>query len=51
MELVRTSDNAVVATSEHYQVPYYDQLQNGSFEEPTISGSAQLTNGLYEELV
>ncbi|MCD8127960.1 MAG: hypothetical protein LUD54_00045 [Oscillospiraceae bacterium] len=51
VELVRTSDNAVVATSEHYQVPYYDQLQNGSFEEPTVSGSAQLTNGLYEELV
>lgn len=51
VELVRTSDNAVVATSERYQVPYYDQLQNGSFEEPTVSGSAQLTNGLYEELV
>ncbi|MCD7831583.1 MAG: hypothetical protein LUI01_04900 [Firmicutes bacterium] len=51
VELVRTSDNAVIATSEHYQVPYYDQLQNGSFENPTVSGSAQLTNGLYEELV
>ncbi len=51
VELVRTSDDTVIATSEAYQVPYYDQLQNGSFEEPSVSGSAQLTNGLYSELV
>lgn len=51
VEFVRISDNVVIAISEHYRVPYYDQLQNGSFENPTISGSVQLTNGLYEELV
>ncbi len=50
-QLVRVSDNTVVAQTDTYQVPYYNELRNGGFEEPAVSGSAQLTNGLYDELV
>lgn len=51
-------DSGPVATSFHYQVPYYNQLQNGSFETPRIpttqestAGYIQYTNGVYPELV
>ena len=41
-----------LARSEPYQVPYYDQLQNGGFSQPNVTGSnLQFTNDLYPELV
>ncbi|MCD7918518.1 MAG: CHAP domain-containing protein, partial [Clostridiales bacterium] len=54
VELVWTATDEVIATSYSYQVPYYNQLQNGSFENPTVpssNDSMQYTSGLYEELV
>ncbi len=51
VELVRVKDDAVVAKSNAFMVPYYDELQNGSFENPALTSSDQVTNGLYPELV
>ncbi len=42
----------IVATSPEYQVPYYGQIQNGSFESPVQTTTVmQYTNGLYADLV
>lgn len=52
VELWQLNGNSAIAESYPFQVEYYDQLQNGSFEEPTVNGSnQQFTNGLYPELV
>lgn len=52
VELWQLNGSSAIAESYPFQVEYYDQLQNGSFEEPTVNGSnLQFTNGLYPELV
>lgn len=47
---------ALIGTSEAYQVPYYAELRNGSFEEPVITdftgsngGHVQVSNRTYKE--
>lgn len=46
--IVTLSDNTTVVKSLPYQVAYYNQLQNGSFEEPTYSSySNQISNENY----
>lgn len=46
--IVTLSDNTTVVESLPYQVAYYNQLQNGSFEEPTYSSySNQISNKNY----
>ena len=45
---VTLSDNTTVVESSPYQVAYYNQLQNGSFEEPTYSDRTnQISNANY----
>ena len=45
---VTLSDNTTVVESSPYQVAYYNQLQNGSFEEPTYSyRTNQISNANY----
>ena len=45
---VTLSDNTTVVESSPYQVAYYNQLQNGSFEEPTYSDlTNQISNANY----
>lgn len=54
VELWQLKDGAttMIARSDPYQVPYYNQLQNGGFSEPVVEGSnLQFTNDLYPELV
>ena len=52
---VTLSDNITVVESSPYQVAYYNQLQNGSFEEPTydhrtnqISNANYATDGVWQ---
>lgn len=47
---------ALIGTSEAYQVPYYAELRNGSFEKPVITdfpnsggGHVQVSNRIYKE--
>ena len=53
VELWRSGEDQATDVSFNYQVPYYDQLQNGSFEDVKVpSGSnLQFTSGLYPEMV
>lgn len=52
VELWQLNGTQAVDESAPFQVPYYDQLQNGSFEDTPVSGSnLQFTNGLYPEMV
>ncbi len=45
---VTLSDNTTIVESSPYQVAYYNQLQNGSFEDPTYSSySNQISNENY----
>ncbi len=45
---VTLSDNTIVVESSPYQVAYYNQLQNGSFEDPTYSyRTNQISNANY----
>ncbi len=48
VELYRVADNALIDAYSSYTVPYYDQIQNGSFED---TPSGQITDGLYPEMV
>ena len=52
VELWQLNGTQAVDESAPFQVPYYNQLQNGSFEDTPVSGSnLQFTNGLYPEMV
>lgn len=54
VEVWELNGEQAIATSNPYQVPYYNELQNGSFEAPKVeddSSNTQFTNGLYPEMV
>ncbi|MBS6195092.1 MAG: Cna B-type domain-containing protein [Clostridiales bacterium] len=44
-----TYKDGTVATSAPYQVPYFDELQNGGFETPDYDTHVQVTNEEYKE--
>lgn len=54
VRLYEVGNETSVAESLPFQVPYYDQLQNGSFEDVKVQSSSsnlQVTSGLYPEMV
>ena len=54
VRLYEVGNEIPIAESLPFQVPYYDQLQNGSFEDVKVQGESsnlQVTSGLYPEMV
>ena len=54
VRLYEVGNENPIAESLPFQVPYYDQLQNGSFEDVKVQGESsnlQVTSGLYPEMV
>ncbi|MBE5038560.1 hypothetical protein INF35_12250 [Subdoligranulum sp. DSM 109015] len=54
VRLYEVGNEIPIAESLPFQVPYYNQLQNGSFEDVKVQGESsnlQVTSGLYPEMV